>query len=259
MKLKAYGWLAAGVLAAGLNASYHDGGLEWAHQIADGVGRDVRAVVELASGRADQFLAEAQLVADRNENAPCLANAVARVRARITQTTMAQAQSQYDHFQIQLQDRVQVMTDRQQAALDRAEAEQERAAARQVEVENRLQARLQAGFQDTLPRLSRISVVTPMPAMQWAESSDCPHVHVRVRVPRIQVPAVQISSVQIPAVQIPKISIPEIRVPEINVPQIRIPEVKIPQISVPQVQIPQIHTPQINVPAVHVDSESGPI
>jgi hypothetical protein len=57
---QAWGWLAAGVLAAGLNAAYHDGGLAWAHRIADRAQHISGAVVALASGRADQFLAEAK-------------------------------------------------------------------------------------------------------------------------------------------------------------------------------------------------------
>jgi hypothetical protein len=76
--------LAAGVLAAGLNASYHDGGLEWAHGIADRIGSNSAAVLALASGRADQFLAEAQLVKARRETASCpFATTMARVQARV--------------------------------------------------------------------------------------------------------------------------------------------------------------------------------
>ena len=64
---QAWGWLAAGVLAAGLNAAYHDGGLEWAHRIADRVQHGSAAVVALAGGRADQFVAEAALLSARND------------------------------------------------------------------------------------------------------------------------------------------------------------------------------------------------
>ncbi len=46
---QAWGWLTAGVLAAGLNASYHDGGLQWAHQVADRVEHGSAAVLALAS------------------------------------------------------------------------------------------------------------------------------------------------------------------------------------------------------------------
>src|SRR5215469_1149640 len=62
MKTQAWGWLGAAVLAAGLNSSYHDGGLQWAHEIADRVQHNTSAVLALATGRADQFLAEARML-----------------------------------------------------------------------------------------------------------------------------------------------------------------------------------------------------
>ncbi len=65
---QAWGWLAAGVLAAGLNATYHDGGLEWAHRIADRAQHISEAVVALACGRADQFLAEARTLSAPNHD-----------------------------------------------------------------------------------------------------------------------------------------------------------------------------------------------
>jgi hypothetical protein len=84
MKTQALGWLAVGVLAAGLNASYHDGGLQWAHRVADRVEHSSAAVLDLASGRADQFLSEARLLTARNETASCpLASTLARVQASI--------------------------------------------------------------------------------------------------------------------------------------------------------------------------------
>jgi hypothetical protein len=65
---QAWGWLAAGMLAAGINAAYHDGGLQWAHRIADRAQHISEAVVALASGRADQFLAEAKTLSARNDD-----------------------------------------------------------------------------------------------------------------------------------------------------------------------------------------------
>ena len=82
---QAWGWLAAGVLAAGLNASYHEGGLQWAHLIADRVEHNSAAVLALASGRANQFLAEARLLTARNETASCPL-ARARVQSMIAQS-----------------------------------------------------------------------------------------------------------------------------------------------------------------------------
>jgi hypothetical protein len=94
MKTQAWGWLIAGVLAAGLNASYHDGGLQWAHELADRVEHGSAAVVALASGNAERFLAEAQLVAAKNEATSCrLTAALARAQARL-----ARAESRFTRF-----------------------------------------------------------------------------------------------------------------------------------------------------------------
>jgi hypothetical protein len=102
---QAWGWLAAGVLAAGLNASYYDGGFQWAHQVADRVGHSSAAVL------ADQFLSEAQLLTGRRENPSCpLATTLARVQTRIART-----QTGFD-----------VMSAREEAQLARLEANRAR-------------------------------------------------------------------------------------------------------------------------------------
>lgn len=80
---QAWGWLAAGVLAAGLNATYHDGGLQRVHQIANRVENHTAAVVAYASGRADQFLAETRLLTTRDETVAC---PLTRVRSMIAQS-----------------------------------------------------------------------------------------------------------------------------------------------------------------------------
>jgi hypothetical protein len=84
---QAWGWLAAGVLAAGLNASYHDGGLQWAHRVADRVENSSAEAVTLASGRVDQFLAEAQVLRARHETTSCrVATMLARVQTMIARS-----------------------------------------------------------------------------------------------------------------------------------------------------------------------------
>src|SRR5260370_40544720 len=81
---KAWGWLVAAVLAAGLNASYHDGGLQWAHQIADRVEQRSAVALALVSGNANQFLAEARLLTTQTETASCpLTTTLAGVQNRI--------------------------------------------------------------------------------------------------------------------------------------------------------------------------------
>src|SRR5215475_5533004 len=108
MKIQALGWLAAGVLAAGLNSSYHNGGLEWAHRIADRVEYNTSAVLALATGHADRFynetrLTEARMARVGEENSsPCrLSLAMAQVEKAIplSDATFAQFDRMSDHEQ----------------------------------------------------------------------------------------------------------------------------------------------------------------
>ena len=94
-------WLAAGVMALGLNGVYHDGGAEWAHRLLD----RSAAVVALASGNSERFLASAgeQTVLCR------VATEMARFR-----TKMARTQTGFTHFD--------AMTAQQVAGLARLEA-----------------------------------------------------------------------------------------------------------------------------------------
>jgi hypothetical protein len=72
MKMQALGWLTAGVLAAGLNSSYHNGGLEWAHRVADQLSHKTNTVLALATGNADRFYTEARVARVGEENSsPC--------------------------------------------------------------------------------------------------------------------------------------------------------------------------------------------
>src|ERR1700739_2211262 len=98
MKTQAWGWLVAAVLAAGLNASYHDGRLEWAHRIAGSAEHSSNAVLALATGHAARFLAEAQLLGARQEAASCpLSTALARIQTRI-QSRIACSRRGADNF-----------------------------------------------------------------------------------------------------------------------------------------------------------------
>lgn len=54
-------WLAAGVLALGLNGWYQDGGAPWAHVLVQQVDQRTVVVLELVKDRADRFWAEARL------------------------------------------------------------------------------------------------------------------------------------------------------------------------------------------------------
>ena len=181
MKTQAWGWLIAGVLAAGLNASYHDGGLQWAHEIADRVGHGSSAVVALASGNAERFLAEAQLVAAKNETASCrLSTAFARDRLGL-----ARGENRFSRF-----DKFTAfnnMTAQQNAQLAWLDANSDR-------MEAQIQAQVDAQTaRIRIPAVNFRPVVVRMP-----EVPVCPRIHlnnIRVKVPRI--PAVHVSVPQV--------------------------------------------------------------
>jgi len=137
---QAWGWLAAGVLAAGLNAAYHDGGLEWVHRIADQAQHVSRAVVALASGRADRFLVETQMLTARNEAfsdaAVAKANQVmARTEAAYARAEAFQAREQAHCARIRAEHvaRIEARMAPHQALMRIAEAETD-AAFRSIEI-----------------------------------------------------------------------------------------------------------------------------
>jgi hypothetical protein len=165
---QAYAWLVAGVLAAGLNASYHDGGLPWAHEIAGRVEHNAEAVLELASGQAGQILSEMQLVTARQQTASCpLSTTLARVQTRLAQSEISRNQARLDRFQ--------AMADRAQA---RMEANRARIEARIVRIQ--------------VPAVALNPIVFSAPKV-----SECPWVRVNVpRLPRIQVPAVPVIHIE---------------------------------------------------------------
>ena len=117
---QAWGWLAAGVLAAGLNAQYHDGGLQWAHRVANRFEQNSSRVLATASGQAGQLLAEARLLTARNETASCpLATLLERV-----QTTFGRQfdQGQFDDSE-EISAQREVKLARFEANRDRMEAQ----------------------------------------------------------------------------------------------------------------------------------------
>lgn len=188
MKTQAWGWLAAAVLAAGLNSSYHEGGMQWAHEIVDRVGHNTGAVLALATGRADQFLAEARMLrVDRQEPECPFAAAMAEA-----QRSFDQSQSEFDRFQ--------ALSDREQAQLARLEAKRARIKA---QVQSKL-ARIQFadnGFTfnggDFADKSFSFTSGNGAPLVVQVQRIRCPHVRVavpriprvRVKVPRIEIPA----------------------------------------------------------------------
>ena len=169
---QAWGWLVAGVLAAGLNASYHNGGLQWAHraveQIADQVEYRSQAVLALASGDADRFLVASRILTARNETPSCpLATSMARV-----QNGMALSQA-----------RLNLISARDQAQLGKWEANRAR-----------MEARIQAQVNAEVARI-RIPAVAFNPVAVRVPA--CPRI--RVEIPqaptvRIQAPVIVVES-----------------------------------------------------------------
>ena len=154
---QAWGWLVAAVVAAALNASYHNGGLQWAHQIADRVEQRSAVALALVSGNANQFLAEARLLTAQTESASCpLTTTLARVETRIepSETTV---------------ERFDVMSAREERQLERLEANRAR-----------IEARVAA-------QTARIKVATAVFAPVAVKVSPAPVVcpRVRVNIPRV--------------------------------------------------------------------------
>ena len=178
---QAWGWLAAGVLAAGLNASYHNGGLQRMHQIADRVEQNSAAVMALASGSADRVVSETQLLAARDETASCrLATAMARVQTRIAQSRIAET-----NF-------AQTRIAQTQAGFDAMTAREEEEAARFEANRARMEARIAA-------RTAHIriasAVFAPISVKAMPAPVVCPRVRVNIpRVPMVKMPEIHIES-----------------------------------------------------------------
>jgi hypothetical protein len=184
MKVQAWGWLGAAVLAAGLNSSYHEGGMQWAHEIADRVEHNTGAVLALATGRADQFLAEARML--NVDRAVDSAKEVEHSRCPFT-AAMEHAQTAFDQSQAEF-DRFQALSDRQQAKLARLEANRAR-----------IEAQVQA-------RLARVRFADN----NFTFTDDPDFAPVVVQVPEIRCPRVRVATPHIPRVrvQIPRIHVP---------------------------------------------------
>ena len=169
MKTEAWGWLAAAVVAAGLNASYHDGGLRWAHQVVSEAKHNTSAVLALATGRADQFLVEAKLAAAPAQTPQCpLSAALAEAQTVVVAPA-------FRDFEVE---RVQMMSARQRARLARLEAER-----------IRMEARL---AQLRIPAAAFNPVVVQAPSF-----SRCPRLRVSVpRIPSVRVPATPVVHIE---------------------------------------------------------------
>jgi hypothetical protein len=116
----AWGWLATGVLALGVNGFMHDEGADLARRVADRLS-STNVVVALASGHADWLPSRTRVAAVRAQSCP-LSATIARIESRIggNRTEFA---------------RIEAMSAREQAALARIEADRARIEAQAVRVQ----------------------------------------------------------------------------------------------------------------------------
>ena len=173
------GWLAAGIVALGLNGFYHDGGLALAHRVADRISASSEAVVALASERADDLVARLEMVPAAEQTQSCrltnaaahLQNRIARVQAKFDGAESARADKAFARFE--------AMSDREQAEMHLLQANR-------TLVEARAAHFRVAAFDPVAVRISRLPVVCP---------------RVRVLVPRIEVSQPDIH-VSVPSIRI---------------------------------------------------------
>jgi hypothetical protein len=97
---KAWYWLAAGVLALGLNGAYQDGQLGWAHVLAD----RATTAVERVTFRGQHFIAMAEMMLGREPQALGHTQAaIERIQNRIVCDRVARAQRQMAMAQVREQ------------------------------------------------------------------------------------------------------------------------------------------------------------
>jgi hypothetical protein len=197
MKTQAMGWLAMAVVAAGMNASYHQGGMRWAHQIVDQAGYRTSAVIALATGNAEQFLAEAQLakaqvvneriqaeqIQAKNEVSSCpFEKALTRVQDRI-----AHSQERFERLGDRFNDRVNAAMSAREAK-ERAQVEVQ--SARMEAQRDRMEAQL---AKMRIPAVA-VNVDAPMSTLD-----ACPRIRVSVpRIPEIKIPSMPDLHIDIP-------------------------------------------------------------
>jgi len=156
-------------MAAGLNASYHNGDLQCVHRVAEKAKHTTLGVLALATGRADQFLMQAEILAAHEQADSRLAMAPLQNESAIIEASAA---------------RLEVLNARKDLQRARIEAQQAR-------IQGRLAAQT-ARFQIAQAKLNR--VFNPLPAdFNPMKTVSCPRV-------RINIP--QLSGAQIPAIHV---------------------------------------------------------
>ncbi len=182
----------AAVVAAGLNSSYHNGDLQCLHRAAEQAKHRTLGVLALATGRADQFLIQAQIVAAHERADSSLAEAISPVEIESAVSEASEGSVEAlsacpEQQRARIEARIKVQRDRMQSAQARMEAAQTRLAAKAEHLQmvqinlNRTLKGLPASFN---PVMKSFNPMVKMVA--------CPRV--RVSVPQIAMP-------QLPAVR----------------------------------------------------------
>jgi hypothetical protein len=120
---QAWGWLAAGVLALGVNGYYHDGGAARVRRVADRlierIAERSQPLLASATGRMNEFVANAKMLTAGDETASChITTALARLQSPFLQKRMARMSSGVPRMIA----RSEAMSAREEAGLARTEA-----------------------------------------------------------------------------------------------------------------------------------------
>lgn len=176
---KAWVWLAAGVMALGLNGAYQDGQFAWVHRLAD---RSAAMVQELRD-QGCRFVALAELMLGRDS------------------ATIARAQDQLARVQDRLS---RGQMDRMQRQLEAAQLRIDRAAQRMVMIQQDEPCSHSRRFMVQMPEvdLHAVNVRAFVPNMN---------------LPSVRIPEINIPQVTIPQIDVPSVTVPEVRVPSVHV------------------------------------------
>lgn len=162
MKTQGWGWLIAGVAALGLNGFYHDGGLRWAHQLADQLESRSATVLALTADPADHLITSAEQVAAKDEAASCrISTAIAQAETR-----MARGENRVGQWE--------AISARQEAQLVRMEANRAKIEARIEQM--RIPAVHISPVMVTVPACSRMQV--RMPRIPVIKIPTAPMIHI---------------------------------------------------------------------------------
>jgi hypothetical protein len=167
---KGWFWMAAGVLALGLNGAYQDGEFQWVHAAAQ---RSVHAI-EQASDQASRVIDVAEVMLGRTPaSLERTEVALQRVQAKVACKRFEMAQREMAKAQVQ-RDLASARVDHQLAQMQmKMQMNMDRVRAITIERSSRINC----------PEMSRVVVMTSVPRI---DLSNLPEVHI----PQITIPSI---------------------------------------------------------------------